>query len=105
GLNAGIEAAAQFFSLTGPIIKQGLKSNKKGLIDALMNYQTWFVKDFAPKKVKEVAEYSTWRIRSVMRLMESMHSMKMSSVARHEYDPKELITDYFEQQANSLGER
>jgi hypothetical protein len=64
GLNAGLEASATLMTHLAPTLKAG-KLDLTSLQSPLMEYSNWFVKDYAPHKVKEVAEYSKWRIRAV----------------------------------------
>lgn len=94
GLNAGLESTAKFFSHMGPVIKKGLTDEKR-MMNALMDYQTWFLKEFAPKKVKEVAQYSTWQIRSLMKTMKVMRAIKMSSIVEYDDISKPVLDDYF----------
>jgi hypothetical protein len=98
GLNAGLESTAYFLSTLAPIIQEGF-SNQDLLKNALTQHQTWFLKDFSPKKVREVAHYSTWRIRSAMHLMKAAQNLKMASIGDDDaYDPKNGIKDAFDLQ-------
>lgn len=94
GLNAGLESTARFLSQLAPTLRQGL-SNPLEMRTALQNYQTWFLEDFAPRKIKEVSQFSTRRIRSAAKIMEVARGLKRSSMVEHFYDPEPLITDYF----------
>jgi hypothetical protein len=57
GLNAGLEASARFLSTMSSSIQDSFK-NKEKMDKSLHEYQNWFLKDFSPKKVKEVDNYS-----------------------------------------------
>ncbi|HEX2548943.1 MAG TPA: hypothetical protein VHM20_03880, partial [Gammaproteobacteria bacterium] len=104
GLNAGLEASAKLFSYIAPILKNGgLKKNKNAFQSALLRYQEWFLDDFAPKKVKEVAQYSTWQINGAWNLMRSLRFSKVSSFIEYDHDPKYLIADHLNRQAQKEG--
>ncbi|MCA0403723.1 MAG: hypothetical protein LCH30_07995 [Proteobacteria bacterium] len=94
GLNAGLEASAQFLTDLFSSIKDSFK-DKKALETQLATYQTWFLNDFAPKKVKEVEEYSFWRIRSFMGIMQVVRDIKWASMADEDDDLDPAIRDYF----------
>lgn len=94
GLNAGLESAAEFFNNTKKAFRSGI-NDPAALTDGLNRYQSWFSNDFAPKKVAEVGSYSTYKIRSVMRVMEGLQSIKNSSVEYDEFDPETILTGYF----------
>ena len=81
GLNAGFEAATVFFSTLGPIIKDGF-TVKAVLLNGLNQYQSWFLNDFSPKKVKEVAQYSRWRIQLPMKAATLMAEFLSSSIVK-----------------------
>lgn len=95
GLNAGLESTAKFFETMRPVITHSF-SDKNATEIALNEYQDWFVQDFSPKKVKEVAQYSTWRIRSGMFVMKAVRDMKMKSEYEFEEEQREIINDYFD---------
>jgi 2-polyprenyl-6-methoxyphenol hydroxylase-like FAD-dependent oxidoreductase len=94
GLNAGLESAAQLLFTLGPAIKHGF-INKKETDEAFSHYQTWFLKDFSPKKIKEVQQYSAWRIRSLMKVMKAVQRIKMASMVEIAEDQQAIINDYF----------
>lgn len=81
GLNAGLLSSAKFFNVMGSLIQNGRMKNSEEANKALQEYTDWFTKDFAPKKVKEVESYSTWNIRSFMKVMKVAHSLKVASAA------------------------
>jgi 2-polyprenyl-6-methoxyphenol hydroxylase-like FAD-dependent oxidoreductase len=93
GLNAGLESVTQLISILSPIIEQ--LHNQAKLVEALNEYQQWFIESFAPKKIKEVERYSTWQIRFGMRAIECMHNIQELSGPGYGYDPQHLICDYF----------
>ncbi|HAT1130431.1 TPA: hypothetical protein NR353_001603 [Legionella pneumophila] len=94
GLNAGLEASARFLSaMAGPI--QDAFKYKEQMDAKLKEYQNWFLKDFSPKKIKEVGQYSFWQIRTFMRAMEAVQSIKTTSVAEYDEDYLPEITNYF----------
>ena len=80
GLNAGLESTAKFFTLVGPAIEKSAFKDQKHLKEALTKYQSWFIDEFAPKKVKEVENYSTWRIRLPMKVIKATQFSKMASM-------------------------
>lgn len=95
GLNAGLESTAKFMEIMKPAIQNSL-SNENENETALNTWQEWFLDDFSPKKVKEVAQYSTWRIRSAMGVIEAVHNSKMASHYEFEENQREVIIDYFD---------
>jgi 2-polyprenyl-6-methoxyphenol hydroxylase-like FAD-dependent oxidoreductase len=95
GLNAGLESTARFLADLKPVLQDGLK-NKQELTKALQSYQTWFVEDYSPKKVREVSEYSTWRIRSAMRAFEIARYFKNASVGDDSFDKTSIVKAYFD---------
>ncbi len=103
GLNAGFESLATLFTLTGPSLESGLKDNKEAFNNALLKYQQWFLNSFAPRKVKEVESYSTWRINAAWNLMRTLRFTKLSSRVEHDNDPKYLIADYLNRQATAAA--
>ncbi|KTC78050.1 FAD-dependent oxidoreductase [Legionella brunensis] len=96
GLNAGLESTAQFLAYLKPLIKQGLPDASK-INEALAPYQDWFLNNFVPRKIKEVADYSTYRIRSVWKGIQIIQSIKTASTFDDEDgDTQEnIIADYF----------
>jgi hypothetical protein len=93
GLNAGLEALGHFFTLLKPAIKQGLTNN--GLLGVrLQAYQDWF-SPYADKKVKEVEDYSSLKIRTSMKLVEVIREMKMSSLQEFEGDQRPVIDTFY----------
>jgi hypothetical protein len=95
GLNAGLESAAKFFSIMAPTIRQGF-ADKQAMHDGFQSYGNWFFKDFAPKKVKEVEQYSTWHIRSFMKVMQVARNIKLASIYEDEDLPTDAYKNYFE---------
>jgi hypothetical protein len=95
GLNAGLESAAKFFSIMAPTIRQGF-ADKQAMHDGFQSYENWFLKDFAPKKVKEVEQYSTWHIKSFMKVMQVARHIKQASIYEDEDLPIEAYKNYFE---------
>jgi 2-polyprenyl-6-methoxyphenol hydroxylase-like FAD-dependent oxidoreductase len=94
GLNAGLEATAKFFSLIGPAIEEErFFNNKQYLLDSLNEYQTWFLKDFAPKKIAEVANYSTWQVRLPKTAMKVAFKIKGASFDESENMPTDVYKD------------
>ena len=75
GLKAGLKATAMFYSKMKTVVQDGFK-DQKALDTQLGAYQEWFLKDFAPKKVKEVERYSFWNIRPLMKAMKSIRAFK-----------------------------
>lgn len=101
GLNAGIEAAAKLFTLLFRIIKNNQLASKEIVQKNLNEYAEWFLNDFAPKKVKEVERYSTWQIRSVMKIMETAMVSSQSSMGEHLLDDDHILDSYFKLMANN----
>ena len=101
GLNAGIEASAQFFNFMAPTIRQGFQDSAVWN-HALLKYEAWFLKDFAPKKVNEVANYSFWQIRSLMRVTKSIGAMFNSSQIDFDEDFAPAIQDYFDHYSHNI---
>lgn len=94
GLNAGLQASARFLATMSSSIKNSFCNTDK-MDESLDKYQTWFLKDFAPKKVKEVGNYSFWRVRSFMNAMRAVRLIKLASVADYDDDLEPAIKDYF----------
>lgn len=94
GLNAGLEASAKFLSSIGSSIKNSFR-DKETLAKQLDNYQSWFLNEFSPKKVKEVGQYSFWQIRSFMIAMEVAQFSKETSMADDDDDLEPIIANYF----------
>lgn len=94
GLNAGLESTAELLKGLGPSIEAGF-TKKEQTQDALTAYSAWFSKEFAPRKVKEVEQYSTHVIRSTMKLSTAVQ--ELSDLSMHQPpDPlDEVIHDYF----------
>lgn len=95
GLNAGIEAAAKFFTLLSHVIKNNQLVNKEIVQKNLDKYAEWFLNDFAPKKLKEVESYSTWQIRSVMRVMETVNASSRFSMGEYFVGDDDILKNYF----------
>jgi 2-polyprenyl-6-methoxyphenol hydroxylase-like FAD-dependent oxidoreductase len=94
GLNAGLEASAEFLSTMSSVIQDSFK-DKTAMDRQLNKYQTWFLKDFSPKKVKEVGQYSFWKIRSAMTVMHIARVIKNASMLDEDDDLDPVIADYF----------
>lgn len=94
GLNAGLEASARFLTTLSPAIKNSFK-DKELLNKQLDHYQSWFLNDFSPKKVKEVGQYSFWKIKSFMKTMQAIRDLKNTSMADIDEDLNPAIVDYF----------
>lgn len=94
GLNAGLESTAMFLSEMKSVLMGGF-SNPEFLNKALARYESWFLDDFSPKKVQEVANYSTWKVRLTQGAMNLVHNLKMTTMNEHFFDQQELIADYF----------
>ncbi|CEK09698.1 FAD-dependent monooxygenase family protein [Legionella hackeliae] len=96
GLNAGLESTAYFFEHLKPVIKNGLP-DAKAITSALANYQSWFLETFAPSKIQEVKDYSTYRIRKVWNGFKIFRDIKnASTIDIGDGDTqKEIIADYF----------
>lgn len=93
GLNAGLEASAKFLELMRNTVKQGL-TDKTGLAKALSDYQLWFTL-FADNKVQEVQQYSSYKVRSSMKVIKGVQVTKFMSAYRPEVDKKPLIDAYY----------
>lgn len=98
GLNAGFEATARFLSHLAPTFKkqESTENTKK----ALVGYAAWFLTDFAPKKVKEVADYSAKEIHRPEKVVKVTRDLKQFSTPEHETDRDFLIRSYFEWHQN-----
>lgn len=104
GLNAGIEAMTQFFTLLKPAIQDGFHNIQ--LVDNLLNrYQQWFLQQFAPRKIKEVANYSFWQIRSLMEITRTTQRTFNASVADYDENFAPSIQDYFDHYSEDLLNR
>lgn len=99
GLNAGLQSTAKFFTYMKGEIEKGFKNQFK-VKEAMQKYEKWFLQDFAPSKINEVARYSTWNIRSFMKLMRGVQFIKMASKMEDEYLPHGAFKDYFKLFAN-----
>ncbi|WP_115707244.1 FAD-dependent oxidoreductase [Legionella sainthelensi] len=95
GLNAGLQASARFLATMSSSIKNSFR-NTDTMDELLHKYQTWFLKDFTPRKVKEVGNYSFWRVRSFMNAMRAVRFIKRASVADYDDDLEPAIKDYFQ---------
>ena len=94
GLNAGLEASARFLITMASAIEDSF-NDKEAMKKPLDTYQTWFLNDFSPKKVKEVSQYSFWQIRSFMQTMRVVRSLKNASMLDEDDDLNPVIADYF----------
>jgi 2-polyprenyl-6-methoxyphenol hydroxylase-like FAD-dependent oxidoreductase len=94
GLNAGIASTAKFFFFLGDAFRQGL-TDPVLVQQGLRKYKDWFINEFVPKKVKEVEQYSTWQIRSGMKVMDATRAMIESSRAKDLTDEQHVLHDYF----------
>ncbi len=102
GLNAGLEATAKFLSIMKASIQEAFHT-VDALDSNLLRYQTWFLEDFAPKKVDEVGMYSFLWIRSAMALMKTVQWFKNGSQADFDEDLTPEIQTYFDYLVNNLG--
>lgn len=94
GFKAGLTAVARFLSIMEPSIKDAF-SDTDMMDELLTDYQTWFLRDFAPAKIREVEEFSFWKIRSGMKAMSVAHNLKSVS---HETEHSDLgyeLLDFF----------
>lgn len=105
GLNAGLLSTAQFFytfkhyfktiSITSdPIVNLPLAESYA------YDYRKWFVNVFAPKKIREVEQYSTWNIRAAMALMKTIHWIKASSSREEDLEDYNEIFNFLRSQPN-----
>lgn len=94
GLNAGLEASARFLSMMTDSIQDSF-NDTQAMDRQLDKYQTWFLTDFSPKKVREVGQYSFWQIRSFMKTMRIIRGFKNASVVDHDENMDPAIKDYF----------
>ncbi|MFA5959677.1 MAG: hypothetical protein WC785_04105 [Tatlockia sp.] len=88
GLNAGLEAAAKLFSLLW-------NTKFKDMDKAFATYETWFLSEFSPKKVKEVEQYSTWQVRAPMQVMKKAAWIKGASVQETDATLEKTLENYF----------
>jgi hypothetical protein len=94
GLNAGLEASANFFEFMRQTIEQGL-TDKQLLTDSLSLFQSWF-SPYADKKINEVKQFSVFNIKSSMTVIKGVRSYyKLVSNDRPEVDKKPLIDTYY----------
>lgn len=94
GLNAGLESIAKYFAIMRPAIEEGLK-DKSLLRKKLADYQAWY-SPYADKKVKEVEQYSTFRIRSLMKLVKIYRGIKFNfSQQENVFDHETVIDSYY----------
>jgi hypothetical protein len=94
GFKAGLIAVAKFLSIMEPSIKDSF-ADMDMMDEGLTDYQTWFLRDFAPAKIREVEEFSFWKIRSGMKAMSAAHNIKFVS---HEPEHSDLgyeLHDFF----------
>lgn len=94
GLNAGLEASARFLTTMSSVIKDSF-NDKEAMDQQLDKYQTWFLNDFSPQKVKEVGQYSFWQIRSLMQTMRVVRHFKNALMLDEDDDQNPIIEDYF----------
>ena len=102
GLNAGIETSAKFLSLLAPSLRAG-QLDLAHLELPLVKYRDWFKNDYAPKKVKEVAEYSKWQIRSVMTGVKVIRTVLVSSWYKSIEVIEPNLRNYFNQIAKDVS--
>lgn len=95
GINAAFQNLGEWFKRMAPSVKKGLPVNDDEMLSALASYQDWFLSDFAPRKVKEVEKYSTWKIRAPMTFMKTVHSLANASEVTIDDDKKPLAEQYF----------
>jgi 2-polyprenyl-6-methoxyphenol hydroxylase-like FAD-dependent oxidoreductase len=95
GINAAFEALGKWFNLMAPSIRKGLPKGDQDMLQALSTYQSWFLTEFVPRKIKEVEKYSTWMIRAPMLLMEVVHSLADASVHPVPEDKKPMAEQFF----------
>ncbi len=95
GLNAGLEALAKFFTIWAGIIKNDEMVTKENIEKVLSEYSLWFLQEFAPRKVKEVEDYSTLSIRFPERVMRAFSAVKESSRKEDLDGDDNIIADYF----------
>lgn len=93
GLNAGIEASAIFISKIAEAIKE---SDPKKLVLSLARYQEWFLNDFGPRKVKEVADYSRKNIRRVQKAVRSAQWVKNAPFTEYPEDDELALKGLFD---------
>jgi 2-polyprenyl-6-methoxyphenol hydroxylase-like FAD-dependent oxidoreductase len=67
GLNAGIENSAKLLPALVDASKSSPEAKKK-----LDEYSKWFDKDYAPKKIQEVEDYSAYKIRLPLKIFQFM---------------------------------
>lgn len=95
GLNAGFEALAKFFMLWTATIRNDEMVTKENIEKVLSEYTLWFLQEFAPRKVKEVEDYSTLSIRFPERVMIALSAVKESSKTEDLDGDANIIADYF----------
>ncbi|KTC84608.1 hypothetical protein [Legionella drozanskii] len=94
GLNAGLESLAKYFAIMRPAIEEGL-DDKSLLREKLADYQAWY-RPYADKKVKEVEQYSTFRVRSLMKLVKIYRELKFNfSQQEVVFDHEGVIDSYY----------
>lgn len=100
GLNAGFESSARLLTQLKAAIQDHFQHPHKTQ-HALTHYQTWFLNDFAPNKVREVSHYSQWRIRSTMKFMGTLENTCGSIQGPSDYNLHPLVADHLRLQPNS----
>lgn len=94
GLNAGFEASAKFLTSMSLAIEDSFK-NKELMDKQLDKYQHWFLTIFSPQKVKEVGQYSFWRLRSLIKAARAIQSFKIMTVPDENDALYPEIANYF----------
>ncbi len=93
GLNAGLENAGKFVSSIKPFLLSGIGTFTSSLQGALEDYQTWFLKIFAPQKIASVKEYSDKNIRLVEEVARTYKRSKMSVANDHRQDYVRMVSE------------
>lgn len=93
GLNAGIKATATFMTLLKNCIKNNF-DDREELDEALQKYQEWMLKDFGPKKVKDVANYSTLWVKGPELVVKVSRGLKFASQAQYNPTPNPALKAY-----------
>lgn len=91
GANAGFVSTAHFLSLLKPVIGRSIGT----LNPVLKQYEHWMLNIFGPKKIKEVAHYSAYRIRIFQKIVKWAKAVKQLSKVEYGVELPELIADYF----------
>lgn len=93
GLNAGLESTAQLLAILS-ISSETKFENRSAIIANLRRYQTWFLEEFVPKKFKEVALFSSTRVKPLYYIIRSVQFLKSQSLYNEMHSENPFLQNY-----------